>query len=58
MATYVAFGKPLTPSLDLVAVNLDQKQPGFPAYGLPDYLSHIGVPFPIEDRNTYSIVPP
>ena len=48
MAIYVAFGKPLTLSLDLVAVNLDQKQHGFPANVLPDYLSHIGVAFPIE----------
>ncbi len=30
---------------DLVAVNLDQKQPGFPAHVLPDYLTQIGVPF-------------
>ena len=41
---------------DLVAVNLDQKQPGFPAHVLPDYLTRIGVPFHIETRDTYSIV--
>jgi hypothetical protein len=41
---------------DLVAVNLDQKQPGFPAHVLPDYLSRMRVPFHIEERDTYSIV--
>jgi len=41
---------------DVVAVNLDQKQPGFPADVLPDYLRSIDVPFHIENEDTYSIV--
>jgi tRNA 2-thiocytidine biosynthesis protein TtcA len=41
---------------DIVAVNLDQKQPGFPGHVLPDYLRARGVPFHIEAQDTYSIV--
>jgi tRNA 2-thiocytidine biosynthesis protein TtcA len=41
---------------ELVAVNLDQKQPGFPADVLPAYLTRVGVPFHIETQDTYSVV--
>src|SRR5438874_6143253 len=41
---------------DIVAVNLDQKQPGFPAHVLPDYLRARGVPFHIAEQDTYSTV--
>jgi len=41
---------------DIVAVNLDQKQPGFPEHVLPEYLASREVPFHIENQDTYSIV--
>jgi len=41
---------------ELIAVNLDQKQPGFPEHVLPDYLREQGVPFHIETQDTHSIV--
>ena len=41
---------------EIVAVNLDQKQPGFPQHVLPDYLTALGVPFHVIEQDTYRVV--
>ncbi|HYS65257.1 MAG TPA: tRNA 2-thiocytidine(32) synthetase TtcA [Paraburkholderia sp.] len=43
-------------NFEIVAVNLDQKQPGFPEHVLPEYLKQLDIPFHIENQDTYSIV--
>ena len=57
MLHILLFLKKIAPiHFDIVAVNLDQKQPGFPEHVLPEYLTRIGVDYKIVEEDTYAIV--
>ena len=52
----VSLKKSAPVSFDLIAVNLDQKQPGFPEHVLPEYMATKDIPFYVIERDTYSTV--
>ena len=56
LSTLMALRKRAPVDFRLIAMNLDQKQPGFPADVLPDYLSGLGIEYRIVEQDTYSIV--
>lgn len=52
----IAMQKKAPISFEIMAVNLDQKQPGFPEHTLPEYCAGLGIPFHIIEQDTYSVV--